>query len=77
MRKFRNGEPEETSDDLRRIVAQTGVGYIDLVASICPDEECTIFVDGDVPMHWDYGHLTFEGAKAAVRNMPDLSESLR
>jgi hypothetical protein len=40
--------------------------YISVVEAACPNHRCPLVVNGDVPLVWDYGHLTVEGSQYVV-----------
>lgn len=57
----------QVSADLQAALQGSGADYVDLLALLCPERHCTPWVpaaDGAerVPMSFDYGHYTPEGA---------------
>ena len=58
---------------LKTAVTAAGADYIDLLALICPDRQCRTWVpettagSQPVPMSFDYGHYTPEGAAHVAR----------
>ncbi|HYE52312.1 MAG TPA: acyltransferase family protein [Azospirillaceae bacterium] len=47
---------------LRRLAAAEGVRYVSFMEVACPGGACELYAAPGVPMQWDYGHLTLEGA---------------
>ncbi|SES14649.1 Peptidoglycan/LPS O-acetylase OafA/YrhL, contains acyltransferase and SGNH-hydrolase domains [Rhizobium sp. NFR03] len=54
--------------DLQALVEAAGAVYVSPYRLLCPnpDAACTTMA-GDVPLQWDYGHLTAEGSKALAQ----------
>jgi peptidoglycan/LPS O-acetylase OafA/YrhL len=54
-----------TDDLLRQALVGHRAIYLSPYSALCPaapERACTVFVDGHVPVQWDYGHLTAEGS---------------
>lgn len=47
---------------LKQMVTTAGATYLSVYDAICRDDRCDEFVRGDIPMQFDAGHLTAEGA---------------
>jgi hypothetical protein len=47
-----------------------GFNYVSVVGAVCPQQACPALVAGDVPLTWDYGHLTVEGSEYVVERLP-------
>jgi hypothetical protein len=47
---------------MARLVAAKGATYLSVHDLVCRDGGCDEFVDGDVPMQFDAGHLTAQGS---------------
>ena len=77
-----NGSPETTrnaidptkkplSDALGRLVAAEGATYVPTYDLICPGGLCLETTPDGGPMQFDYGHLTFEGARVVIGRARD------
>ena len=52
--------------DFKQAVSEKGARYLSTYRALCPtSDDCTVKV-GEVPVQWDYGHLTAEGAAYVV-----------
>lgn len=61
----------EVEKEIELAVLREGARYISLVSVVCESGEC-INMTGGVPLQFDYGHLTYTGAKAlGLRIYPD------
>jgi peptidoglycan/LPS O-acetylase OafA/YrhL len=47
---------------LAQIIEDTSATYISLLNIVCDSNTCTLMTDENVPMQFDYGHLTLEGS---------------
>jgi peptidoglycan/LPS O-acetylase OafA/YrhL len=54
---------------MRRMVRATGAGYLSVYDAICHDDRCDELVRGNIPMQFDAGHLTAEGAIEVGRRL--------
>lgn len=52
------------------IAADAGVRYVSMVDTLCQTGRCDVYAAPGVPMYFDYGHLTREGAMAAMAKVP-------
>jgi peptidoglycan/LPS O-acetylase OafA/YrhL len=43
--------------------------YVSVVDAVCPNRECPVMVANDVPLVWDYGHLTIEGSNFVIEKL--------
>lgn len=51
---------------LARAVGDLGVRYFSVIDALCPDRKCRVLVAGDIPVQFDYGHFTYQGASYVV-----------
>jgi hypothetical protein len=51
---------------MEALAKETGTEYFSMIHAVCPGSRCVKFV-GDVPLAFDYGHLTAEGSKLIGR----------
>jgi hypothetical protein len=42
--------------------AQDKFSYVSVLDAVCPERQCPLTVNGDVPLAWDHAHLTAEGS---------------
>lgn len=49
-----------------KIASDYGVRYVSMVGTICPGQSCEVYAAPGVPMYFDYGHLTRQGAIMAA-----------
>lgn len=54
---------------MSRLVAAHGATYLSVYDAICRDDRCDEFVEADVPMQFDAGHLTEKGAVEVGRRL--------
>lgn len=57
---------------MRTLLEDTKADYISVIDTLCPDKNCKIMVEKGVPMQFDYGHFTLDGAKWVVKELPSL-----
>ena len=50
------------NESLRKVAADAGALYIDMLAVFCPDHRCPILSDGGRVLVYDEAHLTLDGA---------------
>ena len=43
--------------------------YISVTDAICPARQCPLTIDGDIPLAWDYAHLTAEGSVYVMQRL--------
>jgi peptidoglycan/LPS O-acetylase OafA/YrhL len=55
--------PKTVDADLRTLAGDRGVPYISLYDLLCDAKDCTMLVDAETPLQWDYGHMTPEGSR--------------
>jgi peptidoglycan/LPS O-acetylase OafA/YrhL len=70
---------EQFALDARMRAALEGAGalYLSPLAAACPDHACRLMATPDVPMTWDFGHLTVEGSEIVIRALwPALEPEL-
>ena len=62
---------------MARRVAASGASYISVYDLVCRDGGCDEFVDGDVPLQFDAGHLTAKGSiEVGQRLRPAFAQTL-
>lgn len=62
---------------VRAAVADTGATFVSPLDALCPDGHCQLMATPDVPMIWDYAHLTVEGSELVIdRLAPEIRASL-
>jgi hypothetical protein len=54
---------------LRRIVTAKGATYLSVYDSVCRDDHCDEFAEGDIPLQFDAGHLTAQGSLEVGRRL--------
>jgi peptidoglycan/LPS O-acetylase OafA/YrhL len=54
---------------MKRMVTAAGATYLSVYDAMCRDDLCDEFVRGDIPMQFDAGHLTAEGAAEVGRRL--------
>jgi len=54
---------------MARLVAAKGASYVSVYDAVCGGGGCDEFVDGDVPMQFDAGHLTAQGSIEVGRRL--------
>ncbi|MEI9850191.1 MAG: acyltransferase family protein [Sphingomonas sp.] len=62
--------PQMLDPRLRAIAESAGARYYSLLARECPAGTCRPLTRGGVPFHFDGAHLTLEGARALVKDLP-------
>ena len=60
---------------MRAEVEAVHLTYIDILGTECRDGTCMLFAPDGVPIKFDYGHLTFSGARFIIEaNRDKFSE---
>ena len=54
---------------MKRMVTAMGATYLSVYDAICRNDHCDELVQGDIPMQFDAGHLTVEGAIEVGRRL--------
>jgi peptidoglycan/LPS O-acetylase OafA/YrhL len=54
---------------LRRIITSKGATYLSVYDSVCRDDHCDEFAEGDIPLQFDAGHLTAQGSLEVGRRL--------
>ena len=54
---------------MKQMVTATGATYLSVYDAICRDDRCDELVQGNIPMQFDAGHLTAEGAIEVGRRL--------
>lgn len=60
--------------DMAPLVEGAGADYVDLAHSLCPDRLCDPWAQSGVPIIWDKGHFTPEGAVRAVEAIQEAGQ---
>jgi len=77
-RAHRLAEPLATDRLLAERLKSSPAEYQSVYEVICPRGECAVWAADDVPLQFDYGHLTAEGARLVLERLkPLLFESGR
>jgi peptidoglycan/LPS O-acetylase OafA/YrhL len=69
IRKFTDGEIFYLSENLGLALKSTKAFYIPIIQEICSSSSCRILTGDGVPMSWDYGHFTIEGADYLIKSL--------
>ncbi len=68
--EFRLSERIQTIDSvMRTALVGTPAKYFSVYDTMCPKGSCTTVTSDKMPVQWDYGHLTLDGALAVVAAM--------
>jgi hypothetical protein len=52
--------------------------YISVLDAVCPQRQCLLTIDSNVPLSWDHAHLTAEGSEYVMQQLvPRLDLSTR
>jgi len=57
---------EKIDADMQAMAAREQTQYVSLYRQICPDKKCRVFAQQNVPLQYDYGHLTEEGSRLLI-----------
>ena len=52
---------------MRATFSEIDATYVSAWQAECPEDRCTLLDDKGLPLHFDYGHLTLDGARMMVR----------
>ena len=63
----------ELESALARLAQEKGVQYVSLTHSLCGPKSCQEFA-GDVPLQFDYGHLTKEGSVLVAQKVSETND---
>jgi peptidoglycan/LPS O-acetylase OafA/YrhL len=78
--RFRKASRTELDETMARLVANAGATYVSQQKALCAGGQCPTLTAAGVPVSFDYGHYTLEGARAAgaaIRNRePGLQKKL-
>lgn len=74
LRKFVLHERFLTEETLRISVEQAGARFVKVASHICNDIDCMAYVSGQIPIAWDYGHFTAQGAAYVVKMLDPLGQ---
>jgi len=69
---MRRAGVRERDQKMSRMVAAHGATYLSVYDAICRDGSCDEFVQGDVPIQFDAGHLTAQGSIEVGRRLAPL-----
>ena len=62
-------EPFEVDRTLRAMALRTGTPYVSLIDMLCTGHDCRALAAPNVPMQFDYGHLTAQGSSIVVAGL--------
>ena len=71
-RAMRRPGVEGRDRTMARLAADHGAAYVSLYDAICPDGRCDEYVQANVPMQFDEGHLTLQGSIELGRRLAPL-----
>jgi hypothetical protein len=54
---------------MRRLVTDRGATYVSVYESVCRNDRCDEFAEGDIPLQFDAGHLTAKGSVEVGRRL--------
>jgi hypothetical protein len=54
---------------MRQLVTDRGATYVSVYDSVCRNDRCDEFVEGDIPLQFDAGHLTAKGSVEVGRRL--------
>jgi peptidoglycan/LPS O-acetylase OafA/YrhL len=54
---------------MRRLVTDRGATYVSVYDSVCRNDRCDEFAEGDIPLQFDAGHLTAKGSVEVGRRL--------
>ena len=57
---------------MSRIVTDKGAAYVSVYDSVCHNDLCDEFAQGDIPLQFDAGHLTAQGSVEVARRLRSL-----
>ncbi|PJN96733.1 hypothetical protein CNY89_00820, partial [Amaricoccus sp. HAR-UPW-R2A-40] len=63
--------------EIGEVARSTGAFYISLLDMLCPSGECPTYARPNVPLQFDYVHLTTEGSEVVVGKMMERITALR
>jgi peptidoglycan/LPS O-acetylase OafA/YrhL len=69
---MRRAGVRERDQAMSRMVSAHGATYLSVYDAICRDGRCDEFVQGDVPIQFDAGHLTAQGSIEVGRRLAPL-----
>lgn len=72
MERFRLKSKIILDKTVRETVIKTGAIYYSAQSAECGNEGCVYVGRKGMPLHFDYGHLTEDGAEYVLRNFPAL-----
>jgi len=59
---------------MAQLAREKRVDYVSLYRSLCGPESCQEFAPNDVPLQFDYGHLTKEGSVLVAQRLRGTGE---
>ena len=54
---------------MRQLVTDRGATYVSVYDSVCRNDRCDEFAEGDIPLQFDAGHLTAKGSVEVGRRL--------
>jgi peptidoglycan/LPS O-acetylase OafA/YrhL len=68
---------KERDETMRRLVSDHGASYLSVYDAVCRDGRCEEYVEANVPLQFDEGHLTQQGSVEVGRRLaPFLTKRL-
>jgi len=66
---MRKAGVRERDRAMRRLVTERGATYVSVYDSVCRNDSCDEFAEGDIPLQFDAGHLTAKGSVEVGRRL--------
>ena len=66
---MRKAGVRERDRAMRRLVTDRGATYVSVYDSVCRNDRCDEFAEGDIPLQFDAGHLTAKGSVEVGRRL--------
>ena len=66
---MRTAGVRERDRAMRRLVTDRGATYVSVYDSVCRNDRCDKFAEGDIPLQFDAGHLTAKGSVEVGRRL--------
>lgn len=71
-RKHRRPDPLELDKKMKSRITGDNVEYVSLVDQLCTEGDCTEWAASEIPLQFDYGHLTVEGSSYVIGKVEPL-----
>jgi len=66
---MRKAGVRERDRAMRQLVTERGATYVSVYDSVCRNDSCDEFAEGDIPLQFDAGHLTAKGSVEVGRRL--------